>query len=157
MTFNNGPRIVQYNIVQFVTLLIYTTIMVVLVFTSTLDFLIKDFSKTTIAIALSLIYLCFLMYNFIIDFNYISFSDEGNKLVFHFISVRPLNKKRKAIEINKSKYEGYKIVNSFFDRKKEIIISVKTQHGIANYPPINISALNKNQLYLLVNSLKKLR
>ncbi|MGE0090145.1 MAG: hypothetical protein AB7S50_11815 [Bacteroidales bacterium] len=157
MTFNNSPRIVQYNIVQFVTLLVYATLMLILIFTTTIDFLFKDVNKVSIAILLSILYLCFLMYNYIIDYNFISFSDEDGKFVIHYISIRPLNKKRKAIEILKSKFAGYKIENSFFGKKKEIIFSVKTQHGEAKYPPLNISALNKNQIYLLTNSLKQLR
>jgi len=155
MTFNNSSRIVQYNITQFVVLLVYATIMLVLVFTTTFDFLIRDMNKASLAIIISIIYLCFLMYNYIVDYNFISFSDEGSKFVFHYISTRLLNKKRKAIEITKSKFAGYKIEKSFFGKKKEIVISIKTQNGVAKYPPLSISALTKSQVILLTNSLKQ--
>jgi len=102
MTFNNSSRIVQHNIIQFVALLVYATIMIALIFTTILNFLIVDINKSTIVISISIIYLSFLMYNYIIDYNFVSFSDEGNKFVFHYISTRPLNKKRKAIEIAKN-------------------------------------------------------
>lgn len=156
MTFNNTSRIVHHNIIQFVVLLVYATIMLVLVFTTTLDFLIGDMNKASLAIIISIIYLCFLMYNYIIDYNFISFSDEGSKLVFHYISTRPLNKNRKAIEISKSKFEGYKIEKSIFGMKKEIVFSVKTQNGVAKYPPLNISALSNTQIYYLTTSLKQM-
>lgn len=156
MTFNNSSRIVQHNIIQFVALLVYATIMIALIFTTILNFLIVDLNKSTIVILISIIYLCFLIYNYIIDYNFISFSDEGNKLVFHYISTRPLNKKRKAIEIAKNKLVSYKIEKLFFGIKKEIVFSVKTQNGVAKYPPLNISALTNNQIYFLVNSLKQI-
>ena len=155
MTFSNTSRIVQHNIIQFVSLLVYATIMISLIFTDYFNFLTVNINKWTIVILISIIYLGFLMYNYIIDYNFISFSDDGNKFTFHYISTRPLNKKRKAIEIPKNKFVSYKIEKLFFGIKKEIIFSVKTQHGEAKYPPLNISALNKSQIYLLTNSLKQ--
>ncbi|OFX88235.1 MAG: hypothetical protein A2W99_10125 [Bacteroidetes bacterium GWF2_33_16] len=156
MTINNSSRIVRYNITQFVVLLVYATILSLLVFTVTLDMLLKDINKTTIVVLITLVYLGFLMYNYIIDYNFISFSDNGNKFVFHYISNRPLNKQRKAIEIAKNKFDGYNIERSFFGKKIEIIISIKTQNGVAKYPPLNISALSKTQIILLTKSLKQL-
>jgi hypothetical protein len=117
--------------------------------------LFESINEVTLAVVFSLFYLAFLMYNYLIDYNYLSFSDEGNKFIFHYISSKPLNKKPKAIEVVKNKFEGYKIERTLFGRKTEIIISVKTQHGVAKYPPINISGLSKTQIILLTKSLKQ--
>ena len=155
MTINNSTTIIRYNIRQFAVLLVYATIIAIIVFTALFELLLPSINKTYVAIVVSFAYLLFLIYNYIIDFNFISFSDEGDKFVFHFVSTRPLNKKRKAIEISKYKFDGYKIDRSFFGKKKEIVIFMKTQNGVAKYPPINISALNKSQIYLLTKSLKK--
>ncbi len=154
MQLNNKPFILQQNILQFIILLIYATLMVVIVFTTIFEVFFESINKTTVAIVISLVYLAFLMYNYLIDYNYLSFSDDENKYIFHFISSRPMNKKPKAIEVLKNKFEGYKIERTLFGRKTEIIISVKTQHGVAKYPPINISGLSKTQIILLTKSLK---
>jgi len=154
MQLNNKPFILQQNILQFIILLIYATLMVVIVFTDTFEMLFVSKNMVTLAVVLSLVYLAFLMYNYLIDYNYLSFSDDENKYIFHFISSRPMNKKPKAIEVLKNKFEGYKIERTLFGRKTEIIISVKTQHGVAKYPPINISGLSKTQIILLTKSLK---
>lgn len=155
MKLDNRAFIIRQNILKFVVLLIYATIMSVIVFTGTLELLFGYTDKITISVVISFAYLFFLMYNYNIDYNYISFSDEGTKFIFHFVSSRPLNKRPKAIEILKTKFGGYKIEKSFFGKKKEIVISVKTQNGIAKYPPINISALTKSQVIILTNSLKQ--
>lgn len=155
MQLNNRTFIVRQNIIQFITLLIYATIIIVLVFTDTFEVLFDSINELTLAVVFSLVYLAFLMYNYLMDYNYLSFSDDGNKFIFHYISSKPLNKKPKAIEVVKNKFEGFKIEKTLFGRKTEIIISVKTQHGVAKYPPINISGLSKTQIVLLTKSLKQ--
>jgi hypothetical protein len=116
-------------------------------------FLGKD--KSFYVILICAIYLLYILITYTLDYNFFSYNDKGNKLIFHFVSLRPFDNKKRAIEIYKKDFEGYKINKSFFNLKEDLILTVKTKRGVANYPPISITALSLKHKNLLKNSLNQ--
>ena len=89
------------------------------------------------------------------NYNYFLYNDEGDKLVFRFVSLRPFDNKRTAIEINKKDFAGFKIEKSLFNLKQDLVVRIRTKNGIANYPSISLTALPFKYRKLLENSLNK--
>ena len=95
--------------------------------------------------SLSLLFLLFYWFQYKMEFTYFYFSNNNKNLVFKFYSLQNFYGKPKTIEIPKSSFKKYDIVTSFFDKKESLILYQKTSKGIAKYPPISLTLLNKKQ------------
>ncbi|MDR3093995.1 MAG: hypothetical protein LBU62_05055 [Bacteroidales bacterium] len=93
----------------------------------------------------SLIFLGFYWHQYKMEYSYFYFSNNGKNLVFRFYSLRNLHGKPKSIEIAKLNFYKYDITTAFFDKKEYLILYQKTPKGIAKYPPISLTLLNRNQ------------
>jgi hypothetical protein len=155
MQFDNKNRVLKLNMRRYIVLLLFTTIIGLLIFTRLLDNIL-GITKTTALLITVVAYLIYVLITFIINYQYIFYSDVGDKIILKYVSLRPFDNKRKAIEISKENYYGYKIRKSFFNLKEEIILLIQTPNGIAKYPPISIAALTPKQKKILIHSIQKL-
>ncbi|MFC2104218.1 hypothetical protein ACFLS4_02555 [Bacteroidota bacterium] len=145
----------KLNIRRFLAILIYLALMVFLVFSDIFDDTILGFNKSIYVILITVFYLLYIVFAYVVNYNFFSFNDEGNKLVFRFVSLRPFDNKKQAIEIHKKDFKGYKLQKSFMNFKEDLILIIKTKKGIANYQPICISALSLKHKNMLIQSLNQ--
>lgn len=94
-------------------------------------------------IGLGIIYLILIMLNAMLGQMYVYYNDSGDKIVMRYYPVRVLNKHKHSIEIPKGKFAGFEIEKFFFGLKERIFLFQKTQKGVARYPGINLSAVDK--------------
>lgn len=143
-----------YSLYKIVFLIISIIIVVVL------DFYYEDFfgvSNSLIYIILASLYLLSVIFNLLRDYQYIYFSDEGDKIILRYFSPGIFTTKKNSIEINKSFFAGFKITKSFFGIKEKIVLSQKTKRGIANYPAVSITALSQEEKKRITDSLNKFK
>lgn len=114
------------------------------------------YDKSIYIAIFTVIYISYVLYTFSLNYYYFSFNDDGDKLIFKFISLRPFYNKKMAIEIPKIDFKGYKFKMSFLNLKQELILTVKTKNGIASYPPISITALSLKHKKILERALNQL-
>lgn len=155
MQFDNKNKVLKLNMRRYIVLLIFTTIIGLLIFTRLLDN-IWGITKTIALLIAIVAYLLYVLITYVINYQYIFYSDEGDKIILKYVSLRPFDNKRNAIEISKGNYYGYKIRKSFLNLKEEIIFLIQTPNGIAKYPPISIAALTPKQKKILINSINQL-
>ena len=93
----------------------------------------------------SVAFLSFMWIIYMMDFTYFYFSDNGKKLVFRFYSMRIFYGKPRTIEITKDSFMKYELSMSFFNAKESLLLYQKTPKGVAKYPPIPLTLLNKRQ------------
>ncbi len=156
MQFDNKNKVLKLNMRRYIVLLFFTTIIGLLVFTRLLNNPVWVIDKTTAILITIVAYLIYIIITCIINYQYIFYSDEGAKIILKFVSLRPFDNKRNAIEISKGNYYGYKIHKSFLNLKEEIIFLVQTPNGVAKYPPVSIVALTPKQKKLLIYSVNQL-
>lgn len=92
----------------------------------------------------------------IIGYNYIYYSDVGEKIIFRYQSLNPFISNPLSIEIPKKSFAQFKIKNSFFGLKQKITLYQKTSGEYAKYPSISIASLTKVQKQALLTSLTSL-
>ena len=149
MVFDNGSKVSKLNIIRYLSFLSYAIFIGFLTLSGLFNKPVLGIGKNSLIILFSVIYIIYVVYVYIRNYNFFKYNDEGGKLVFRFISLRPFDNKKRSIEIVKKKFTGYKIRNSFLNIKVDLLLSVKTRNGVANYPPISITALtNKEKEYL---------
>ncbi|HAF28279.1 MAG TPA: hypothetical protein DCG75_04440 [Bacteroidales bacterium] len=155
MHFDNSNKVIKLSKRKYIALLIYLILMGVLILSDVFGNRILGYDKSIFIGSFTALYILYVVYAYLSNYNYFVFNDEGEKLTFRFASLRPFDNKKQAIEIPKTSFKGYKFKNSFFKLRQEIILHVKTNNGIASYPPISIRALSINQRKMLVSSLNQ--
>lgn len=156
MVFDNRKIVLQLNKRRYIAILLYLVSMGLLLLSDTFKKTILGYEKSLFVIIITILYILYIVYVFIVNYNFLSYNDDGNKLIIRFVSLRPFNNKKRAIEVNKNEFVGYKIKSSFFNLKQDLIVKIKTKNGIANYPPISITALSIKYKNILESSLNQM-
>ena len=128
-------------------------IIVLVLFTNLYDEDAMNVSKALMTFIIIGVYLLFIIFNILRDFNYIYFNDEGDKLVLRYFSLSIFTQKKNSIEIPKRSFAGYKIEKSVAGLKEKLILLQKLENRIAKYPAVSITALTSKQKSDVVNSL----
>jgi hypothetical protein len=102
--------------------------------------------KSVYLIALGIIYIVLIIINALLKPDFVFYGDVGDKIILRYYPIRILNAKKHSIEIPKSKLARYETEKYFFGKKERIFLYQRTQNGIARYPGINLSAVDKNDI-----------
>jgi hypothetical protein len=151
MIFDNRDTVIKLNKRRYILVILYITLMSILFFSG----LLEEKLKAILAISFSLIYIIYNIIAYHINFCYFSFRDDTEQLNFRWVSMRTFDNKKKAINIKTNDFVGFKFEKLFFGYKQNLILTIKTKKGIANYPPISISALSKKHKDMLKQSLNQ--
>lgn len=87
--------------------------------------------------------------------NYFFFSDKGDKLVFRYYPIRPLGRRKKAVQIPKTGLAKYEISRVNLGLKKVLILHQHVKNKVAKYPPIGITSLTAEELSRLEQQLSQ--
>ena len=153
MEIENTKKSVLINKIQYISIISFIVLAVILVTTELVRDEFLGLNKYHWAAVVALVYILENIYEYLKDFNYIYFSDSGEKLLFRYASLRPFHNKRYSIEINKNQYQGYKILRA--PLKQKIVFYVKTPQGTAKYPPVSVTGLNEEELNQLKHTLNQ--
>ena len=152
MIFDNRNIIVRLNIRRYLTLLAFLVIMGLLLLMNVIRSTFWGMDKSFYVLLTCLIYILYVVFTYFRNYNFFSFNDEGEKFIFRFISLRPFDNEKRAIEISKKDFGGYEFRKSLLGFKQELILKVKTKTGVANYPPVSITAISKKHKQMLINT-----
>ena len=155
MIFDNRHRVTKLHVMRYLSLITYLIFMGLLILSGMFNKSVFGISKNSLVIIISVVYIIYVVCVYIRNYNFFKYNDEGEKLVFRFISLRPFDNKKKSIEILKKDFSGYKIQKSVLNFKVDLILSIKTKKGVANYPPISITALTNKYKNILKSSLNQ--
>lgn len=92
----------------------------------------------------------------IMNYNYIYYNDETDKILFRYQALNPFITNPKSIEIPKNSFIKYEISTSFFKLKKSLTLYQKTGQGIAKYQAVCLNSLSKKEKEDLFNSLSRI-
>ena len=153
MTFNNGKTIVKMRIRIFTETILLIAYIIVVYFAELLKFPILGLSQTTVTIALVCIYFVLVFYPMALNYQYVFYSDEGDTIVFRYFMTGIVGGRKNSVEINKTSYTGFKTEKRFFGLMHSVTLFQQMREGVANYPPIFISNLTKQEKFKVLNSL----
>lgn len=153
MTFDNSRTIISLRIKLFgatVLVLAYLTLAYV---GKLIKFPILGMSDIVWTLILIGLWLVLAILPVFLNYQFISFSDEEDYIVFRYFTAGIIGGKKNSVEINKTSFSGFKIETRFFGLIQSIILFQKFQQGIAKYPPIYISALKREEKAKIIKSL----
>jgi hypothetical protein len=153
MTFDNSKTIISLRIKLFVATLLLLAYIALAYAAKLIEFPLLGMSDavwTLIVVALWII-ICILP--MILNYQYISYSDEEESIVFRYFSAGIVGGRKNTVQINKSVFAGYTTENKLLGLSKSLILFQKVGQGTAKYPPIHITALSGEQRAKLIKSL----
>ncbi len=101
------------------------------------------------------LYLLIIIILYLLDLNYIYFSDDGDQIVVRYYPMRPFARKKKAVQIPRISLAGFEIKKTLFGLRKSLVLKQRTKKGIATYPGIGITALNSKETEALIAELRR--
>jgi len=146
MEFSNKPRtrIIKRNF----NLVVFAFIIAALYFVWK--------GKDLVAIYLGLGLVVFIVLILVINFNYIHFSTDNGKITVKYYQLITLfGREYNSIDFQQGLLYKYELKTSFLF--SDLTLTVKTRRGIADYPPVSLTALKKKEIEMIREELGKIQ
>jgi hypothetical protein len=92
-----------------------------------------------------------------IDFQYIYFSTNDDKIILRFYpAVKFGRKEYQTIEFPSNLLHEYTIEKSVFGMVEDLVLLVRTKRGVAEYPSVSMAALSKADRQKIDRSLREI-
>jgi hypothetical protein len=153
MTFDNSKTIISVRIKLFAATVLFLAYIALAYAAKLIKFPLLGMSDTAWTLILVALYLIVAFMPMFLNYQFVFFSDEGEKLVFRYFTAGIVGGKKNSVEISKRTFAGYKMESKYFGLVKSVILFQQMGQGIAKYPPVYINALNKEQRSKLFMSL----
>jgi len=112
-------------------------------------------SKYHVAIFISAIYIIVNWINFLKRPYFVSYNDQGEKIVVRFYPVSMFTSRKNSIEIPKKQFVKYELKPFLFKTQHYLILHQNFRNKVAAYPRISLSALENEDREKLLESLDK--
>lgn len=153
MTFDNSKTIISLRIKLFGATVVFLAYIVLAYIAKMIKFPLLGLSDTSCTVILVGIYLFIALLPMFLSYQYLFFSDDGEKIVFRYFNAGIVGGRKNSVEIDKRSFSGYKLESRYFGLVQSITLHQKFQEGIAKYPPVYISALSKEERAKLIRTL----
>ena len=153
MTFDNSRTIISLRIKLFGATIVFLTYIVLTYIAEMIKYPLLGMSDTAWTLILVGLYLFFAFLPMFLNYQYIYFSDEGEKIIFRYFTAGIVGGKKNSVEIDKRTFSGYKTESRLFGFILSITLFQQFKEGVAKYPPVYISALNREERAKVLKSL----
>jgi hypothetical protein len=154
MTFDNSKTIISLRIKLFAATVVLLAYLAMAYVIKLIKFPLLGMGDTPLTVILIAIWVSLAFMPMVLNYQYISYTDDGDFIIFRYFTAGIVGGKKNSVEINKISFAGYKTETRFFGMVHNIILYQKFQEGIARYPPIYISALSRIEKDKIFKSLK---
>lgn len=153
MTIENGKKIVAFRLLGFISTIVYVLYIFMAYFPKVLSKLLSDSNINLLTLALTVVYLTVLIWPLIMKYRYIYFSSDLKGIILRWYSTGLMQGESMSIEIPAERYAGFEITKKFFGLHTYLTLYQKVQSQKAAYNSVSISALSREQMKKLTESL----
>ena len=112
-------------------------------------------TKYHVAIFISAIYIIVNWVNYMKRPYYVSYNDQGDKLVVRYYPISMFTSRKNSIEIPKQHFVKYELKPFFLKSQHYLILHQNFRGKVVAYPQISLSALDKEDRDKMLESLDK--
>lgn len=156
MTFDNSKTIISLRIKLFGVTVIALAYMALAYVAKIIKFPLLGMNDVFWTVLFITIWILIAFLPMFLSYQYISYSDDGDNIVFRYFTTGIVGGRKNSVEISKRSFSGYKIESRFFGFIKILNLFQNFQEGTAKYPPIYISSLTREERNKIVRSLNSL-
>jgi hypothetical protein len=153
MKFDNSRTIINLRIRLFAATVLFLAYIILTYAADMIKYPLLGLSDTIWTLILIAIYFFIAFMPMFLNYQFISYSDEGDKIIFRYFSSGLVGGRKNSVEIVKKTFSGYKIDSGYFGLKQSITLFTQFKEGVAKYPPIYISALTREERTKVLTSL----
>ena len=153
MTFDNSKTIISLRIKLFTAVVILIAFYILAYPARMIKFPLLGMNETSWIVLLVGVNLFVAFLPMFLNYQFISYSDEDEKIVLRYFSAGLVGGRKNSVEIDKNTFKGYKIETRFFGLIISITLFAHLKAGEAKYPPVYISALTKEERSKIIRSL----
>jgi hypothetical protein len=153
MTLDNSKTITSLRIRFFIATVLLLAYIILAYFAEIIKFPLFGMSDTLWIIILVIVYVILAFYPMALNYQYIFYSDDGDRIIFRYYSAGIVSGKKNSVEISKAVFAGYKKESAVFGLVKSIVLFQQLPEGVAKYPPVYISILSRKERAKVLNSL----
>ena len=146
MVFSNKEGVKKLRMILLITGATSLLMMAVLVF----------FELFTAMVILAASFLVSVMLIALLNFQYVKIAEERNKLVIRYYSIFAFERSFETFEFSAAQLRNVVVKKHFFGLKWDITFTIRVQKGLADYPPVSLSAVSFHERKRLVQELRKL-
>lgn len=92
----------------------------------------------------------------VLNFQYIRIMEDKNKLILRYYSIFSFDRTYKSIEIPIEHLRKVEVFKPLFGLKWDLLFTVRIRQGIADYPPVSLSAIPFKDRKRVLEQLKQL-
>ena len=138
-----------------ITTLVFTVAVLLIIFLPWFDQTGSQLSKYHLVIIVALVYIALNLNNYLKRPCFISYSDQGEMIIFRFYPLTLFTSRKNSIEIPKKQLVRFELTHFYFGSQPQIILYQHFRNKEAKYPPISLSALDKEDRQKILRSLEK--
>jgi hypothetical protein len=153
MTFDNSRTIIRGRIRLFAATVLLLGYVVLAYVAEIIRFPFLGLSETLLTTILVAIYIIIVLYPMVLNYQYISFSDDEDRIIFRYFNSGIIGGRKNAVEIKKSDFAGYRRDKKLFGLIQSVTLYHQLPQGVAKYPPVYISNLSAKERARLLNTL----
>lgn len=156
MKLDNESTVYGIHMVKLILAIFVLIFIVLMLITELPTFIERNIGLTTgwtIGIVLGS-YFLFFFYFIMKGSAFVSYNDEGAKIIIRTFKIRPFNSKKISLEIPKNELYKYTVTKQKL--KEELHLYIRKGNRISKYPPISIVSLTKDQKQSLLETLEKI-
>jgi len=155
MKLDSSKTIINSKIKLFAVTVLFLAYIILSYATKHFKLTLFGWSDTVWTIIFVSIWTFILLLPTILNYQYISYSDDDEFIVFRYFKSGIFSGRKNSVEIEKKTFAGYKTEKQLMGLSLSITLYQNLEKGVAKYPPIYISALNKEQRTIIFNSLNQ--
>ena len=155
MKIDNQKNTYRIWLSRLVMTVVFSLIILAIVFLPWFDETEFWLSKYHVAIFISAIYIILNWINFLKRPYFISYNDQGEKIVVRFYPVSMFTNRKNSIEIPKQHFVKYELKPFLFKTQHYLILHQNFRGKAVVYPQISLSALDKEDREKMLESLEK--
>jgi uncharacterized membrane protein YdbT with pleckstrin-like domain len=153
MTLNNGKSVINLKITRRLSIIIFLAYLIIVYVAEIIKFPLLGMNRLAWTITVLLIFLLIILLPVILNYQYLSYSDEGENIIFRYYSTGFIAGNKNSVEINKKTFSGFKLEKKIFGLMQRITLYQRLKGGVAKYPPVYISALKREEKAKILKSL----
>jgi hypothetical protein len=154
MTFDNSKTIINFRIKLFFATLFAIAWIAMVYLIKLIKFPLLGLGDEIWTLVIIAGWLLIAFMPMILNYQYISYSDDGDNIVLKYFNAGIAGGRKNSIEIYKPTFDGFQTISKFFGLSTSIILFQKTSAGRAKFPHVYITALTKEQKVRLFKTLE---
>ena len=135
--------------------ILFTLLILLIIFIPWFEVADSWLSKYHLIIAVGIIYIVISLVNYLKVPYFVSYSDHGEMIIMRYYPVSIFTSRKNSIEIPKKQFVKFELQDFFFGSQQKIILYQNFRNKVAKYPPISLSAMDKEDREKIIQSLSK--